>query len=129
MFLASKGYDMESVMVFINTALNLPPFEKPNNMLRRERGISELLEAVVNALPLEDMKKLFEIKLQTSPEVAELFETINSQEFMDIMRKMQMNPKFMEFKKIFESYGFDFSFLCNIAKEIFGDYYQGIFCG
>ncbi|XP_072936543.1 uncharacterized protein [Epargyreus clarus] len=127
-FMASKGYDMESVMIFINTALNLPPFEKPN-VSRNGKGISGVFEAMVDSLPLDDMKKLFEIKLQTTPEIAQLFETINSQEFMDIMRKMHQNPKFKEFKKIFESYGFDFGVMCKLFKEIFGDYYQGVFCG
>lgn len=87
-----------------------------------------LIEDVIATLPLKEMKELFESKLETSPEVAELFETINSPEFMEIMKRMSKNPKFIEIKEIFAGYGFDFKYLCSIAKEILAEYYQGVFC-
>lgn len=111
----------------INSILDLPPYEKPT-ILRNNKGITGLLEETMAALPIEDMKELFEKKMETIPELAELFETINSEEFVHILKKMSQNPKFKEFKKTFESYGFEFEIICAGAKEILGDYYQGIFC-
>lgn len=127
-FLISKGYDVTSILNIINTALDLPPFEKPKSVSRNSKGLTGLIEAIVATLPLEDMRKLFESKLETVPEIAGLFETINSEQFMEIMKRMSQNPKYAEFKTLFESYGFDFKNLCLMSKEIFGKYYQGIFC-
>lgn len=134
--LADKGYDVESIMNLINVALQLPPFEKTNllevfskkDVTVKGKGMNGLIEDVIAVLPLADMKTLFENKLETSPEVAELFETINSPEFLEIMRKMSKNPKFIEIKDTFARYGFDFKYLCTLAKEILGEYYQGVFC-
>lgn len=130
-FLSDKGYDIQSAIDFINDALNLPPFEKmeiKEDRVARGAGIKGLIEDIMATLPMNDIKKLFEDKLETSPEIAELFETINSPEFMDIIKRLSKNPKFTEFKEIFEGYGFDFKWLCNLAKELLGEYYQGVFC-
>lgn len=134
-FLADKGYDVDSAINYINKALELPPFEKPQlavpnkgDEILRGTGMTGLIEDVVATLPMKEMKELFESKLETSPEVAELFETINSPEFMEIMKKMSKNTKFIEIKQTFADYGLDFKYLCALAKDIFGDYYQGVFC-
>lgn len=119
---------MEYLVNTINSAINLPPFEKPILLWRSEKGITGLLQDIMTAVPIEDMKTLFENKLETSPEIAELFGTINSEEFVHILKRMSQNPKFKEFKKTFESYGFEFEIICAGVKEIFGEYYLGIFC-
>lgn len=135
MFLADKGYDVDAAINFINSALELPPFEKPKltvskstHEISRGTGMTGLFEDVIAVLPMEEIKELFESKLETSPEVAELFETLNSPGFMEIMKKMSKNAKFIEIKEIFAGYGFDFKYLCVMAKEFFGEYYQGAFC-
>lgn len=97
-------------------------------MVMNRKGMTGFIEDLIAALPMDEIKKLFESKLETSPEVAELFETINSPEFMDIMKRMSKNPEFERIKKIFEGYGFDFKYLCQLAKDIFGEYFQGVFC-
>ncbi|KOB73202.1 Uncharacterized protein OBRU01_11172 [Operophtera brumata] len=134
-FLGDKGYDVDSAINFINSALELPPFEKPKlaiskstDEISRGTGLTGLIEDVIANLPMEEIKKLFESKLETSPEVAELFETLNSPEFLEIMKNMSKNPKFIEIKQTFAGYGFDFKYVCAMAKEIFGEYYQGVFC-
>lgn len=126
--LQSEGYDVQSILNFINNALQLPPYDIPKKDLKPGKGLSGLFEEIMATLPVEDIQKLFEQKLESNKRLAEIFETINSEEFMDIMRRMSQNPKFSEIKEIFKGYGFDFKFLCDLAKSIFGKYYQGIFC-
>lgn len=116
----------------INSLLNLPEFEKPaRSLFGTNRGMTEFLEDLLAALPLEEMKALFEKKLEENNYAKELFETVNSEEFLDILQRLSLNPKFNEIKGIFEEYGFNFTFICKISTEIIGDYFQdilGIFC-
>lgn len=127
--MADKGYEVASIIDFVNDALGLPPFDNTKiNIVTRGKGMTGLIEDMIAVLPMEEFKKLFESKLETSPEVADIFDTINSPEFMDILKRMSKNPEFQRFKEIFEGYGFDFKYLCQLAKDIFGEYYQGIFC-
>lgn len=126
-YLTSKGYDVISLINFINSLYELPPYEA-NHIVRNRRGISNMIEKVIEVLPLDKMKELFEYKLENNKEVADLFNTLTSEEFLYILKRMKANPTFQKSKETFESFGFDFKYLCSIAKEIFGEYYLGIFC-
>ncbi|XP_028030150.1 uncharacterized protein LOC114242992 [Bombyx mandarina] len=126
-YLKVKGYDFGFAFDFINNALNMPPFE-PKTPLRNKKGISGVFEEMMAALPFEEMKKLFEDKLETSTEISELFKIINSEEYLSIIKRMSANPEFIEIKNILTLYGFKFDYICSFAKGIFGEHYQGIFC-
>lgn len=76
----------------------------------------------MDTLPLEDMKTLFDYKLENHKEVKELFDIIKSDEFIDILKRMSSNEKFNEIKNNFENYGFDFKYLCTLSYAIVGEY-------
>lgn len=128
-YLATKGYDVNEFISYINSALDLPPYQKNNMDMKYQKGITGLMEDLIETLPLEDIKNLFESKLANYPEIYHLFQTINSEEFLTTIRHLLQNSKFKNYKIIFENYGFDFNRMCEIAVKIFGLYYQGIFCG
>jgi hypothetical protein len=58
----------------------LPPFEQRHSA-RRGVGVSGLLEDVLAVLPLDDLKALFDEKVQTSEDFQALIAGIQSPEF------------------------------------------------
>lgn len=126
-YLLSKGYDTTPVIDFVNSLLKIPPYEKSAKQ-GNSRGISEMLQSIIDNLPLDKMKELFESKLENDHEVSELFQTLTSEEFLDIMKRMGRNPTFKNTKQTLELHGVNFKQLCSMAKEVFGDYYMGVFC-
>ncbi|XP_030026988.1 uncharacterized protein LOC115445046 [Manduca sexta] len=92
-------YDPE-VLQFVGFMSN-PQLKKISKMTSG-KGVTGLIEELMKTLPLEDMKKLFEIKLESSAEVAQLFDTINSEEVLGILRRMSKNLTFLDFKSSFK---------------------------
>jgi hypothetical protein len=58
----------------------LPPIS-PSKHTRRGVGVSGLIDDVIAVLPLEELRALFDNKLETSQDFKELVEAIQSPEF------------------------------------------------
>ena len=88
-FLNGLGVDVYTIINQIHDFLGFPPFPpsppfpplQPRHSTRRGVGISGLLQDLLDVLPLEELKALFDSKLQTSEYFKAFVEGIQSEEF------------------------------------------------
>ena len=79
-FLNDLGVDVYTIINQIHDFLGFPPFQ-PRHRIRRGVGINGLLQDLLDVLPLEELKALFDSKLQTSEYFKAFVEGIQSEEF------------------------------------------------
>jgi hypothetical protein len=79
-FLSDLGVDVYAIINQIHDILGFPPFV-PRHSTRRGVGINGLIEDLLAVLPLEELKALFDLKLETSEYFKALVEGIQSEEF------------------------------------------------
>jgi hypothetical protein len=75
------GVDIYELNNQIHDILGLPPFQ-PKQSTRRDVGLNGLIDDVINVLPVDESKALFDKKLQSSPEFQALIAGIQSPEFV-----------------------------------------------
>jgi hypothetical protein len=79
-FLNDRGIDVAEILNQIHEILGLPPYPRSKNT-RRGEGVSGLINDVIAVLPTEELKALFDKKLETSKDFKDLVEAIQSPEF------------------------------------------------
>jgi hypothetical protein len=79
-FFTDLGVDVNTIINTIHEFLGLPPYQ-PKHSTRRGVGFSGLIEDIIAILPVDELKALFDEKIQTSPEFQALIAGIQSPEF------------------------------------------------
>ncbi|KAJ2938544.1 hypothetical protein O0L34_g13042 [Tuta absoluta] len=121
-YLQNKGYDVKSILDLINSLLAIQSSGRHEfiSSEKNGKGMTRFIKDILQVLPVDDWKILFEKKLATSDDVRELFETVSSEEFQGILKRLAANPQISEIKKVFETYGFDFDEISIMVDDIFG---------
>ncbi|KAI5630832.1 insect allergen related repeat, nitrile-specifier detoxification domain-containing protein [Phthorimaea operculella] len=127
-YLQNKGYDVKSILDLINSLLSIQSSKRHELMSSEKdgKGMTRFIKDMLQVLPVDDWKILFEKKLETSADVRELFEALSAKEFQDILKRLAANPELTEIKKVFEFYGFDFDEISIMVDEVFGDRFEKI---
>ncbi|GFG28203.1 hypothetical protein Cfor_06522, partial [Coptotermes formosanus] len=92
-FINELGVDVYAIINKIHEILGLPPFE-PKKDIRRGVGINGLIDDVIAVLPLEDLRALFDRKLETSEDFRALVKAIQSPEFANIVETLRALPEY-----------------------------------
>jgi len=79
-FISDLGVDVYTIINTIHDILGLPPFQ-PRHSTRRGVGLSGLFQDIAAVLPLDELKALFNYKLETSKDFQALVAGIQSEEF------------------------------------------------
>jgi hypothetical protein len=79
-FITELGVDIQAINNKILEILGLPPFH-PMQSTRRGVGLNGLIDDVIKVLPIEELKSLFEKKLETSPDFQAFVAAIQSTEY------------------------------------------------
>ena len=83
-FINDLGVDVYAIINTIHDILGLPPFQpplQPRHSTRSGSGLKGLIDDIIAVLPLDELKALFNEKLETSPDFQALVAGIQSPEF------------------------------------------------
>jgi hypothetical protein len=80
-FINEYGVDVYEIIKEIHDILGLPPIQ-PTKTVRWGVGINGLIDDVIAVLPLDDLKALFEKKMETREYFKTLLTAIHSPEFL-----------------------------------------------
>ncbi|XP_069704566.1 uncharacterized protein [Periplaneta americana] len=120
-FLKEHGLDVVDYINEIHSIIGLPPFVPPSRRhTRRGVGINGLIDDVIAILPVDELKALFQEKLETSPDFKALYEAIRSPEFQSIISTLNAMPEYQKLLQNLRNKGVDVDHFIELIRALFG---------
>ncbi|KAJ4440685.1 hypothetical protein ANN_08833 [Periplaneta americana] len=120
-FLKEHGLDVVDYINEIHSIIGLPPFVPPSRRhARRGVGINGLIDDVIAILPVDELKALFQEKLETSPDFKALYDAIRSPEFQSIISTLNAMPEYQELLQNLRDKGVDVDHFIELIRSLFG---------
>ncbi|XP_049814342.1 uncharacterized protein LOC126260919 isoform X6 [Schistocerca nitens] len=120
-FLESSGLDPYGFLNTIHDFLGIPPISKPANRMRRSsRSLKSMLDEILAILPVDELKALYNEKLQTSPDFAELINRLSSDEFHQLVLRVLELDAVQNLIQMLRDAGIDVDAIMDFFRKIFG---------
>ncbi|KAJ9591398.1 hypothetical protein L9F63_002004 [Diploptera punctata] len=103
----------------IHTAIGLDPYVGSRST-RRGTGINGLIDDIIAILPIDDLKALFQEKLENSEDFKALYDLIRGDEFQGLLQKLRDMPAYQELLDKLRGYGVDVDHYISLARALFG---------
>ncbi|PSN29414.1 hypothetical protein C0J52_28022, partial [Blattella germanica] len=121
-FLEANGLNAIDFLNGIHDLLGIPhiPVSGRRHHLRRGVGITGLIDDVLAILPIDDLKALFNEKLETSPDFLSLYNAIKSPEFQSIVQTLNAMPEYQNLLEKLREKGVDVDKIIELIRALFG---------
>ncbi|XP_049801965.1 uncharacterized protein LOC126236587 [Schistocerca nitens] len=118
-YLQESGLDVYKYVNMLHDFLGLPQLTPPSK-LRHTRSIRSMVDEILAILPLDELRALFDEKLQTSPDFKELYDRIRSPEFQSIVETLNSLPEYQELLQKLRDVGIDVDAFIDLIRGLFG---------
>ncbi|XP_049774591.1 uncharacterized protein LOC126162248 isoform X14 [Schistocerca cancellata] len=118
-YLQESGLDVYKYVNALHDFLGLPQLTPPSK-LRHTRSIRSMVDEILAILPLEELRALFDEKLETSPDFKELYDRIRSPEFQSIVETLNSLPEYQELLQKLRDAGIDVDAVIDLIRGLFG---------
>uniref|UniRef100_UPI00035AC992 Green fluorescent protein n=1 Tax=Blattella germanica TaxID=6973 RepID=UPI00035AC992 len=120
-FLEANGLNAIDFLNGIHDLLGIPhiPVSGRKYHIRRGVGITGLIDDVLAILPIEDLKALFNEKLETSPDFLALYNAIRSPEFQSIVQTLNAMPEYQNLLQKLREKGVDVDKIIELIRALF----------
>ncbi|XP_049786484.1 uncharacterized protein LOC126188871 isoform X4 [Schistocerca cancellata] len=120
-FLESSGLDPYGFLNMIHDFLGIPQISKPASRMRRSsRSLKSMLDEILAILPVDELKALYNEKLETSPDFAELINRLSSDEFHQLVLRVLELDAVQELIQMLRDAGIDVDAIMDFFRKIFG---------
>ncbi|XP_047109029.1 uncharacterized protein LOC124777612 [Schistocerca piceifrons] len=118
-YLQESGLDVYKYVNALHDFLGLPQLPPPSK-LRHTRSIRSMVDEILAILPLDELRALFDEKLETSPDFKELYDRIRSPEFQSIVETLNSLPEYQELLQKLRDAGIDVDAFIDLIRGLFG---------
>ncbi|KYN04372.1 PREDICTED: protein G12-like [Cyphomyrmex costatus] len=121
-YIHNAGIDIYKIVNKINSALKLPPLTPPSYSIGTyiTGGIKGFIQDILDVLPRQQFKDLYEEKLKTSKAFADFIAQLKSENFQHIVNKLYVHPKFQELLTHARNAGVDLVKLKDLFEVLWG---------
>ncbi|XP_049827126.1 uncharacterized protein LOC126266714 isoform X5 [Schistocerca gregaria] len=120
-FLESSGLDPYGFLNMIHDFLGIPQITKPASRMRRSsRSLKSMLDEILAILPVDELKALYNEKLETSPDFAELINRLSSDEFHQLVLRVLELDAVQDLIQMLRDAGIDVDAIMDFFRKIFG---------
>ncbi|XP_049827124.1 uncharacterized protein LOC126266714 isoform X3 [Schistocerca gregaria] len=120
-FLESSGLDPYGFLNMIHDFLGIPQITKPASRMRRSsRSLKSMLDEILAILPVDELKALYNEKLETSPDFAELINRLSSDEFHQLVLRVLELDAVQELIQMLRDAGIDVDAIMDFIRNLFG---------
>ncbi|XP_068083479.1 uncharacterized protein [Anabrus simplex] len=112
-----EGYDLRAYefMNTINGLVGIPPIQPKHS--RRTRSVKEIVDEIRAVLPKEEIKALYDEKMQNSPDFNKVITHLQSAEFKQIVDTFRSVPEEQVLERKLEEYGITVDEIINLVKD------------
>ncbi|KAG5332150.1 G12 protein, partial [Acromyrmex charruanus] len=121
-YIHNAGIDIYKIVNELNSALKLPPLTPPSYFIGTyiTGGINGYIQDILAILPQQQLRILYEKKLTTSKEFADLVAQLKSDNFQQIVNQVYTHPKFQELLEHARTEGIDLIAIKELLESLWG---------
>jgi len=120
-YVHNAGIDIYKMVNDLNSALKLPPLTAPSYFgTYITGGINGYIQDILNVLPQQQLRDLYEKKLKTSEAFADLVAQLKSDNFQQLVNQIYNNPIFQELLTHARTEGIDLIKIKNLLESLWG---------
>ncbi|KYQ59195.1 Protein G12 [Trachymyrmex zeteki] len=121
-YVHNAGIDIYKMVNQLNSALKLPPLTAPSYIVSTyiTGGIKGFIQDILNVLPRQQLKDLYEKKLTDSKAFAEFITQLKSENFQQIVNKVYAHVKFQELLTHARNEGIDLIAIKEVFETLWG---------
>ncbi|XP_055690494.1 protein G12-like [Lutzomyia longipalpis] len=94
--------------------------DAPEEKIEYTWGFNALVNDVIDVLPKDDLKALFDQKVANGEDFANFVECFSTSEFKEVLKKLELSPVAQKLFKRFRKHGLDVHKLVQLALAVFG---------
>ncbi|XP_057333258.1 uncharacterized protein LOC130672630 [Microplitis mediator] len=121
-YLDESGLDVYRILNVLHQFIGMDPFQSfrsNKSALRRTGGMAGLLTDIFDTLPVDEIRKLYHHKLESSVEFRTLVERLQSDEFQTVINALFSNEEFKHILAKVSEAGVDVDTILRILSLIF----------
>lgn len=121
-YLQNNGLNVYYYIQQLHDFLGLPIFEPKfiSNKQKRGTGLRGMLDEIESILPVQEIEKLYNDKLENSPAFKNLIDVMRGDDMKSVIEQLKENKKFQELVKKAGEHGVDIELIKEILQKIFG---------
>ncbi|KYN21516.1 PREDICTED: uncharacterized protein LOC108759794 [Trachymyrmex cornetzi] len=121
-YIHDAGIDIYKMVNKLNSALKLPLLTPPSYFIDTyiTGGIKGFIQDILNVLPRQQLRDLYEKKLTTSKAFADLIAQLKSDNFQQIVNKVYVHEKFQELLTHARAEGIDLVAIKDLLEVLWG---------
>ncbi|XP_074101131.1 uncharacterized protein LOC141528800 [Cotesia typhae] len=122
-YLHESGLDIYCLVNMLHDYIGLPHLTPPSSLKLKSvttNGVAGLIAEIKALLPLEEIKKMYHHKLETSVHFKQLIERLQSPKFQAIIDTLFANQEFQEILAAAKNFGVDMKAVADLLSTVFG---------
>lgn len=119
-YVQDSGVDVQSAVNQVAKFLKHPLLNLEDLTRKPNKGLKNLVKEVLELVPLDDFKTLFDEKMQSSEEFKHFYETVANFDYQAMKEFVANSPELLDLFETLKSYDLDVDGFVHGVEEFFG---------